>query len=56
MGRWHGVRREDRVYIYIYARIDCDSGEIKDVRHSLVQCSAWDCLKQALLKAMEAEM
>ena len=40
----------------VYARIKLDSGEIEDVRHWLVQCSAWNCLKQTLLEAMEAEM
>ena len=36
MGRWHGVKREERVCK------ECDSGEVEDVGHWLLQCSAWD--------------
>ena len=31
----------------------CDSGEVEDVCHWLLQCSAWDHLRQPLLEAME---
>ena len=47
MGRWHEVKREERVCK------ECDSVELKDVCHWLLQCSAWDHLRQPLLKAME---
>ena len=36
MGRWHGVKREDRICK------ECDSGEVEEVCHWLLQCSAWD--------------
>ena len=47
MGRWHGMKREERVCK------ECDSGEVEDVCHWLLQCSAWDHLRQPLLEAME---
>ena len=34
MGRWHGLKREERVCK------ECDSGKIEDVCHWLLQCSA----------------
>ena len=34
MGRWYGVRKEDRICK------KCGSGEIEDVCHKLLQCSA----------------
>ena len=34
MGRWHGLKREERV-----CKV-CDSGEVEDVCHWLLQCSA----------------
>ena len=30
------------------------SGEVEDICHSLLQCTAWDHLRQPLLEAMEA--
>ena len=47
MGRWHGMMREERVCK------ECDSGEVEDVCHSLLQCFAWDHLRQPLLEVME---
>ena len=47
MGRWHGMKREERVCK------ECDSGEVEDVCHWLLQCSAWDHIRQPLLEAME---
>ena len=34
------MKREERV------RKECDSGEVVDVCHWLLQCSAWDHLRQ----------
>ena len=47
MGRWHGLKREQRVCK------ECGSGEIEDVCHWLLQCSAWYHLRQPLLEAMD---
>ena len=47
MGRRHGMKREERVCK------ECDSGEVEDVCRWLLQCSAWDHLRQPLLEAME---
>ena len=47
MGRWHGVRKEDRICK------KCGSGEIEGVGHWLLQCSAWECLGKLLLDAMK---
>ena len=47
MGTWHGVKREEQVCK------ECDSGEVEDVCHWLLQCSAWDHLRQPLLEAMQ---
>ena len=49
MGRWHGLKREERVCK------ECDSGEVEDVCHWLLQCSAWNSLRQPLLEAMDNE-
>ena len=46
MARWHGLKREERVCK------ECDSGEVEDVCHWLLQCSAWKSLWQPLLEAM----
>ena len=47
MGRWHGLKREERVCK------ECDSGEVEDVCYWLLQCSAWGHLRQPLLEAMD---
>ena len=47
MGRWHGLKREERVCK------EYDSGEVEVVCHWLLQCSAWDHLRQPLLEAMD---
>ena len=31
---------------------ECDSGEVEDVCHWLLQCSGWNSLRQPLLEAM----
>ena len=46
MGRWHGVKREERVCK------ECGSGEIEDVCHWLLRCAAWEELRRPLLEAM----
>ena len=43
MGRWHEVKREERVCK------ERDSGEVEDVGHWLLQCSAWDDFRKPLL-------
>ena len=43
MGRWHGLKREGQMCK------ECDSGEVEDVCHWLLQCSAWNHLRQSLL-------
>ena len=35
LGRWQGVRREDRVCK------ECNSGEVEDMGHWLLRCPAW---------------
>ena len=40
------MKREERVCK------ECDSGEVEDACHWLLQCSAWDHLRQPLLEAM----
>ena len=49
VGRWHGMKREERMCK------ECSSGEVEDVCHWLLQCAAWDELRQPLLKAMAEE-
>ena len=46
LGRWHGLKREEQVCK------ECDSGEVKGVCHWLLQCSAWNFLRQPLLEVM----
>ena len=47
MGRWHGLKKEEQVCT------ECDSGEVEDVCHWLLQCSAWKSLRQPLLETMD---
>jgi len=47
--RWHGLKREERVCK------ECDSGEVEDVCHWILQCSAWNSLRQPLLEAVDNE-
>ena len=47
MRRWHGLKREGRVCK------ECDSGEVENMCHWLLQCSAWDHLRQTRLEAMD---
>ena len=47
MGRWYGLKREEWVCK------ECNSGEVEDVCHWLLQCSAWNSLRQPLLEAMD---
>ena len=48
MGRWHGVKWEERVCK------ECDSRKVKDVGHWLLQCSAWDHSRKSLMAATDA--
>ena len=41
------MKREERVCK------ECDSGEVEDVCHWLLQCSAWNYLRQPLLETMD---
>ena len=41
--RWQGVTRDDRVCK------ECQSGEVEDVCHGLLQCPAWDHIRRPLL-------
>ena len=43
VGRWQGVDREERVCN------DCQCQEVEDVCHWLIQCPAWDHLRQPLM-------
>ena len=43
VGRWQGVTRDDRVCK------ECQSGEVEDVCHWLLQCPAWDHIRRPLL-------
>ena len=43
VGRWQGVTRDDRVCK------ECQSGEVEDVCHWLLQCLAWDHIRHPLL-------
>ena len=45
VGRWRGVKREERICK------ECQSGEIEDVCHWLLQCPAWDHFRQPLFTA-----
>ena len=42
MGRWHGLKRKEQVCK------ESDSGEVVDVCHWLLQCSAWNSFQQPL--------
>ena len=44
MGRWHGLKREERVCK------ECDSREVEDVVHWLIRCPAWIGHRELLLK------
>ena len=43
VGKWQGVARDDRVCK------ECQSGEVEDVCHWLLQCPAWDHIRRLLL-------
>ena len=47
-GRWQGVMREDRVCK------ECNSGEVEDVTHWLLRCSAWSSHHQPLLAFVQS--
>ena len=47
IGRWHGAKREE------WMCKECDSGEVEDVCHWLLQCSARGHPRQPLLDAMD---
>ena len=42
LGRWYGVRREDRMCK------ECNSGEVEDVVHWLLRCVVWRRLRESL--------
>ena len=46
VGRWRGVKREERICK------ECQSGEVEDVCHWLLQCPAWDHIRQPLFTAL----
>ena len=49
MGRWQGVERERRIFK------ECESEEIEDVCHWLLQCPTWEHLRIPLMDKV-AEM
>ena len=48
MGRWRGLRREDRKCA------ECGSGEVEDVKHFLMRCEAWDREREELMEKMKS--
>ena len=48
MGRWRGLRREDRKCA------ECGSGEVEDVKHFLMRCEAWDGERKELMGKMKS--
>ena len=44
MGRWRGVKREERICK------ECNSGEVEDVIHWLLRCPTWNSQRQPLMK------
>ena len=48
MGRWRGLRREDRKCA------ECGSGEVEDVNHFLMRCEAWDRERKELMRKMKS--
>ena len=49
MGRWRGVKREDRTCK------ECNSGEVEDVEHWLMRCPAWNNQRESLLKLIQPD-
>ena len=47
-GRWQGVKREDRVCK------ECNSGEVEDVTHWFLRCSAWSSHRHPLLAFVQS--
>ena len=48
MGRWRGLRREDRKCV------ECGSREVEDVKHFLMRCEAWDRERKELMDKMKS--
>ena len=48
MGRWRGLRREDRKCA------ECGSGEVEDVKHFLMRREAWDREREELIEKMKS--
>ena len=46
IGRWRGMKREERICK------ECQSGEVEDVCHWLLQCPTWDHLRQPLIREL----
>ena len=36
MKRWRGLKKEERKCM------ECDSGEVEDMKHYLIRCKAWN--------------
>ena len=47
VGRWSGLKREERKCT------ECDSGEVKDVKHFLMRCKALNRERQELMEKMK---
>ena len=48
MGRWRGLRREDRKCA------ECGSGKVEDVKHFLMRCEAWNRERKELIEKMKS--
>ena len=48
MGRWRGLRREDRKCV------ERSSREVEDVKHFLMRCEAWDRERKELMDKMKS--
>ena len=46
IGRWRGMKREERICK------ECQSGEVENVCHWLLQCPTWDHLRQPLIREL----
>ena len=46
VGRWQGVERKERICK------ECQSEEVEDVCHWLLQCPAWDHLRRPLVEGV----
>ena len=44
VGKWRGLKREERKCI------ECDSGEVEDVKHFLMRCKTWNGEREELME------